>query len=80
MIHDVRIIPIGANKAAAKHGAVPRWGGDSVGWYEGDTLVVETTNVHPIQRGLITAAGKVTERFSRWNDKQVLYQFVVVDR
>lgn len=79
MIHDVRVIPIVASKADVKHGAVPRWGGDSVGWYEGDTLVVETTNVHPGQRGMITATGKVTERFSRWNDKQVLYTFEVDD-
>lgn len=79
MIHDVRIIPIVANKAAVKHGTVARWGGDSVGWYEGDTLVVETVNVHPNQRGMITKDGKVTERFSRWNDKQVLYQFEVED-
>ena len=32
MIHDVRVIPIVASKAEAKHGTVPRWGGDSVGW------------------------------------------------
>jgi hypothetical protein len=79
MIHDVRVIPIVASKAEAKHGTVPRWGGDSVGWYEGDTLVVETTNVHPGQRGMISANGKVTERFSRWNDHQILYTFEVDD-
>jgi hypothetical protein len=79
MIHDVRVIPIVASQAEAKHGTVPRWGGDSVGWYEGDTLVVETTNVHPGQRGMISATGKVTEHFSRWNDKQVLYTFEVDD-
>jgi hypothetical protein len=79
MIHDVRIIPVVKSKAEAKHGTVPRWGGDSIGWYEGDTFVVETTNVHPNQRGMITATGKVTERFSRWNDKQILYQFEVDD-
>ncbi|MFT3725328.1 MAG: hypothetical protein QM773_17300 [Hyphomonadaceae bacterium] len=79
MIHDVRVIPIAASKAEAKHGSVPKWGGDSVGWYEGDTLVVETTNVHPGQRAMISQNGKVTERFSRWNDHQVLYTFEVDD-
>jgi hypothetical protein len=79
MIHDVRIIPIVKSKADVKHGTVARWGGDSVGWYEGDTLVVETVNVHPNQRGMISNAGKLTERFSRWNNKQVLYQFEVDD-
>jgi hypothetical protein len=81
MIHDARIIPIFKSKSEAKHGpdAVPRWGGDSVGWYEGDTLVVETVNANPTQRSFIAKGGKVTERFSRWSDKQVLYQFTVED-
>jgi hypothetical protein len=79
MIHDVRVIPIVAGKAEAKHSPVPKWGGDSVGWYEGNTLVVETTNVHPSQRGMITAGGKLTERFTRWDDKQITYEFEVDD-
>jgi hypothetical protein len=79
MIHDVRIIPIVKGPADVKYGKVPRWGGESVGWYEGDTLVVQTSNVHPNQRGMISATGKVTERFSRWNDKQILYTFEVED-
>jgi hypothetical protein len=81
MIHDARIIPTFKSKAdaVAHHGTVPRWGGDSVGWYEGDVLVVETTNVHPRQRTMITDKGKLTERFSRWNAKQVLYTFEVDD-
>jgi hypothetical protein len=81
MIHDVRIIPLYKDKAdaVAHHGNLPRWGGDSVGWYEGDVLVVETNNVHPRQRGMISDKGKLTERFSRWNEKQVLYTFEVDD-
>ncbi len=81
MVHHARIVPIVANKAAAKHGPdeIPKWAGDSVGWYEGDTLVVETRNVHPQQPSLISTSGKVTERFSRWNDGQVLYAFTVED-
>ncbi|MBK8840216.1 MAG: hypothetical protein IPO30_16360 [Hyphomonadaceae bacterium] len=45
-IHDVRAVPIVKSAAEAKHAPseVPKWGGDSVGWYEGDTLVVETVN------------------------------------
>jgi len=79
MNHDVRNIPIVASKAEAKHGPVPKWGGDSVGWYEGDTLVVQTTNVHPNQRAMITSTGKLTERFTRWDDHQILYEFEVDD-
>jgi hypothetical protein len=76
MIHDVRIISI-----SDKHGpqAIPKWGGDSVGRYDGDTLVVETVNPHPGQRSLISSSGKLTERFTRWSDGQVLYEFMVED-
>ena len=81
MVHHARVIPIVANAAAARHGpdVIPQWAGDSVGWYEGDTLVVETRNVHPLQPSLISKAGKVTERFSRWADGQILYAFSVDD-
>jgi hypothetical protein len=79
MNHEARIIPIVASKADVKHSPIPKWAGDSVGWYEGDTLVVETTNVNPEQRALIGPNGKVTERFSRWNKDQILYEFTVED-
>jgi hypothetical protein len=76
MIHDVRVIPIGG-----KHGpnVIPKWGGDSVGWYEGDTLVVETVNSHPKQRSYISTAGKVIERYTRWSDTEIFYEFRVED-
>lgn len=81
MVHDARIIPIVANKAAAKHDPanIKKWLGDSVGWYEGDTLVVETMNVHPQQRGYISDKGKLTERFTRTADGVILYQFEIDD-
>jgi hypothetical protein len=81
MNHDARIIPIVASAAEAGHrpGDIPRWAGDSVGWYDGNTLVVQTVNPHPMQRSLISKDGKVTERFTRWNDSQILYEFVVED-
>jgi len=79
MNHDVRNIPIVAGPSEAKHGPVAKWGGDSVGWYEGNTLVVQTTNVHPNQRAMISSTGKLTERFTRWDDHQILYEFEVDD-
>ncbi len=81
MVHDARIIPIVASAAEAKHGSdtMRKWLGDSVGWYEGNTLVVRTRNVNPAQRGYISKDGTLTERFSRWNDGQILYAFTVDD-
>ena len=81
MIHEFRVIPIVASAADAKHGPkeMKNFGGDSVAWYEGDTLVVETVNVRQDQRPYITATGKVTERFTRWKDGEILYAFKVED-
>jgi hypothetical protein len=83
MVHDARIIPIvkSAAEANARRGpdVIRNWLGESVGWYEGDTLVVETKNVNPQQRGYISKDGKLTERFTRWNDTQILYEFTVDD-
>jgi len=56
--------------------------GDSIGHWEADTLVVETTNFHPLHAGGIvglTDRGKVTERFTRVSAKQILYEFTVED-
>lgn len=80
MNHDARIIPIGGRH---KPDVIRPWLGDSVGRWEGDTLVVETINVHP-QQGrrspiLLSAEGKVTERFTRWSDEQIFYEFTVED-
>ncbi len=81
MVHDARIIPIVAGRAEARHSSpgIKKWLGDSVGWYEGATLVVETKNVHPEQRGFVSDAGKLTERFTRAADGLILYQFEIDD-
>jgi hypothetical protein len=81
MVHDARIVPIVANREAARRGsaAIKKWLGESVGWYEGDTLVVETKNVHPQQRGYVSEKGKLTERFTRTAEGVILYQFEIDD-
>lgn len=81
MVHDQRIIPIVKSAADAKlsDGPIKKWLGDSVGWYEGDTLVVKTKNVMPAQRGYISKDGTLTERFTRWNNEQITYEFTVDD-
>jgi hypothetical protein len=77
MVHDVRLIHIGAKHRT--DGERP-WMGDSIGWYEGPTLVVETTNfpeataLHGAWKDL-----KVTERFTRVGPHRVLYQFKAED-
>ncbi len=76
MIHDVRVIKINGTHGPTN---IPKWGGDSIGWYEGDTLVVETINSHPRQRSYISPTGKVTERYTRWSDGEIFYQFRVED-
>jgi hypothetical protein len=74
------VIPIG-KPGGLSHGPreIPKWGGDSIGWYEGNTLVVQTVNSHPKQRSFISPAGKVTERYTRWSDGEIFYEFRVED-
>jgi hypothetical protein len=63
MIHEARVIPLDGRPKLAP--AIRQYMGDSRGWWEGDTLVVETTNIHEnmFYRGA-TSGLKVTERFS----------------
>lgn len=84
MNHDARIVRINA-----EHQDPPMypWLGDSIGHYEDNTLVVETTNFHPQQsmrsslehRFYGSGQMKVTERFTRTGDETILYQFTVED-
>lgn len=87
MAHDARIIPLFDSAEEARANTRPQvmeqWLGDSRGWYEGDTLVVETINIKPIQMEQssvpITDDGTITERFSRYSDAEIVYQFIVED-
>jgi hypothetical protein len=77
MVHDVRIVRIGG---VHRTDGIRPWFGDSIGHYEGDTLVVETTNFPKAQafRGS-WAQLKVTEKFTRKGPRRMLYQFTVED-
>jgi hypothetical protein len=87
MIHDARGVRIFPTKAAAQaaHGpaALALWLGDSTGWWEGDTLVIETVNVNAEQGRagpiFLTPKGRVTERLTRVSAKQIFYEFAVED-
>jgi hypothetical protein len=76
MVHDARIIRIGDGPRLPSH--IRPWMGDSWGRWEGDVLVVETTNIHPLQP-YSSADMKVTERFSRMSEDVILYEFTVDD-
>ena len=77
MVHDARIVRLGGAHPPA---SVRTWMGDSVGRWEGDTLVVETTNLRR-EEGLRGPEDnmQVIERFTRVSPQQILYQFEVVD-
>ena len=76
MVHDARIIRIGDGPRLPDH--IRPWMGDSWGHWEGDVLVVETTNIHPLHR-YSGEEMKVTERFSRMAEDAVLYEFTIDD-
>jgi hypothetical protein len=63
MIHDARVVPL--DRRPRLSSTIRQYMGDARGWWEGDTLVVETTNIHDamIYRGASSGL-KVTERFT----------------
>ena len=87
MAHDARIIPIYSSKEEARANRRPEahepWFGDSVGWYEEETLLVESVNINQQQLRQssvpITKKGRIVERFSRYSDDEIVYQFTVED-
>jgi hypothetical protein len=89
MIHETRLIPLDGRPHLSPK--VRLWMGDSRGHWEGNTLVVETTNFN--DKGWITNNGasgrlrgvpvseelKVTERFTRVSQEKINYEFTVED-
>lgn len=84
MNHDARIV-----RMNSEHQDPPLypWLGDSIGYFDEDSLVVETTNFHA-QQGMRSSLEhrfygsqqmKVTERFTRTSADTILYQFTVED-
>ena len=86
MVHDARIVPLDGREHLPE--SVRQWMGDSRGYWDGDTLVVETTNfsdktasfnptvAHAVGTGTTL---HLTERFSRVADDTLLYEYTVDD-
>jgi hypothetical protein len=82
MIHDVRVIPVNGPRYANPHipAAVQQWLGDSRGHWEGDTLIVDTTNYKP--RAFMSVSSDklhVTERLSRSGPETLKYEIAIDD-
>lgn len=79
MISHARIVPLNSEH---KMQAITPLFGESVGHWEGDSLVVETTNFSPMQEDAsisLSTNARVLERFTRVSDEQILYEFTVDD-
>jgi hypothetical protein len=83
-LHEARVVRMNAKHAPA---AVTSWLGDSIGWWEGDTLVIETTHFAPTSATragpaslfLVSPRTIVTERIKRVTADELSYTFTVDD-
>lgn len=83
-LHEARVIRMNARHV---HPAITSWLGDSIGWWEGDTLVVETRYFTPSDKArtsplgifVVSPATTVTERFARISHEEMNYRFTVED-
>ena len=80
MIHDARIVPLDRRPHVGAH--IRLWMGDSRGRWEGNTLVVDTTNFNDTGWGFSRRGGSEThlvEHFTRVDANTLLYEFTVDD-
>ncbi len=85
MIHETRIIPLSSGgPIVAPHAgsAIRTWMGDSRGHWEGNTLVVETTNFNDqtqLNNATVSEAARVVERFTRTGPDTLEYRVTIED-
>jgi len=81
MIHEARIVPIDGRAHLPED--IAQWTGDSRGYWDGDTLVVESTNFTDKTQSFrgtgVSADMQLIERFTRVSPDQVNYTFTVND-
>jgi hypothetical protein len=77
MVHDARVVRMGGTHLPQN---IRKWMGDSIGHWEGDTLVVDTTNF-TTKTQFRGASDKlhVVERFTRTGPNAILYRFTIED-
>jgi len=76
-IHDARLIPTDGRRHVPS--TIRQWMGDSVGHWEGNTLVVDTTNFTDLNPFEGAQNLHVVERLTRVDNETILYQFTVED-
>jgi hypothetical protein len=76
MIHDTRIAKIGGEFNPK---APNQYMGHSIAHWDGDTMVVETKGLRTGSGAFVSDNGKITEKFTRIADDEVLYEFEVND-
>jgi len=79
MINDARIIRLSGDHQAT---IFQKWFGDSIGRWEGDTLVVNSKNFHPQQSNFFMRSSdqfKVTEWFTPVSDNEIYYRYRIED-
>ena len=84
MVHDFRIVHLGERDPLPDD--VRPYFGDSRGYWDGETLVIETTNINPVQNLVGSGASfnaspqaKITERLTRVGPNTINYEFTVDD-
>jgi hypothetical protein len=78
MVHEARVIPVGERPHVGA--GVRSYMGDSRGRWEGNTLVVETTNFNGKDGFfMLSEDARLRERFTRSDDKTLLYEATVDD-
>ncbi len=78
MVHSARVVPLDGR--AHIDAGIRQWMGDSRGYWDGDTLVVETTNFlreTSFRNGLTDANLHLTERFTRVSQGTLMYEVTV---
>jgi len=80
MVHDARIVTLNAEH---RDDLIPQWHGHSVGYYDGDELVVKTRGFHPMQvsrsGGYTSENAVITERFRLSGERALNYRFTIED-